>query len=197
MAFGADGTPADNVISYVANRQTTVGTGTAAVSSPIDMADAAALITETVCHTVEPTITAATQLIEIAVNQRARYRWVAAPGGELVVPATDLAGIGFRAKSPAYVLTVTTNVAFLGMRAQGYASITSPDGVAETDTHTCNHCGACPRPGQQEARGGRRLLPRVHEGDLRRCADKRTCTPFLKAIEQAEERYHKRRWMGF
>ena len=24
--------------------------------------------------------------------------------------------------------------------AQGYASITSPDGVAEADTFTCNHC---------------------------------------------------------
>lgn len=106
ILFGADGTPADNAMVYKADRQSTVGTGTSATPSPLDAGDAAALITATANNTIEPTITSATQLIEVPVNQRASYRWVAAPGGELVVPATNTTGIGFRAKSPGYTGTV-------------------------------------------------------------------------------------------
>lgn len=105
ILFGTDGTPADNVMSWKADRQSTVGTATSAVPAPLDAADAAALITANVNNTVEPTVTAATQLLEVGVNQRASYRWVAAPGGELVVPAVNVTGIGFRAKSPAYTGT--------------------------------------------------------------------------------------------
>lgn len=112
LMFGTDGTPADNAMVYKVDRQTTVGTGTAATPSPLDSQDAAALITATVNHTIEPTVTAATQLVEIAMNQRASYRWVAAPGGELVVPATNVAGLGARAKSPAYTGTAQCNLHF-------------------------------------------------------------------------------------
>lgn len=112
VMVGADGTPADNAITYKLDRQTTVGTGTAATASPMDAGDAAALITETVNNTVEPTVTSATQMFELAVNQRASYRWVAAPGGELVVPATNAAGLGLRAKSAAYTSTVTGTLHF-------------------------------------------------------------------------------------
>jgi len=110
VMFGADGTPADNAMSYKLDRQTTVGTATSATPAPLDAGDAAALITCNVNHTAEPTVTAATQLIEVGVNQRASYRWVAAPGGELVVPATNTAGIGLRSKSPAYTGTVLCSI---------------------------------------------------------------------------------------
>lgn len=112
VMFGADGTPADNVVVYKIDRQTSTGTRTAATAAPLDVTDAAALITVGVNTTIEPIVTAATQLLEIGVNQRASYRWVAAPGGELVVPATNVAGLGFRAKSPAYTSTVTNAVQF-------------------------------------------------------------------------------------
>lgn len=107
VMVGADGTPADNALVYKVDRQTSVGTGTAAVGSPLDDGDAAGLIVETVNNTIEPTVTSATQMFELAVNQRASYRWVAAPGGELVVPATNVAGLGLRAKSAAYTSTTT------------------------------------------------------------------------------------------
>ena len=99
MTFGTDGTPADQTVQYKVDRQTTTGTRTTAVAAPLDAADAAALMTCGVVTTIEPTVTAATQLLEIATNQRATYRWVAAPGGELVVPAVTTNGIGGRAKS--------------------------------------------------------------------------------------------------
>lgn len=105
VTFGTDGTPADNSVTYKIDRQTSTGTRTSAVPAPLDAADAAALITAGVVTTIEPTVTAATQLLEIATNQRATYRWVAAPGGELIVPATNVAGLGGRAKSPAYTGT--------------------------------------------------------------------------------------------
>lgn len=112
VTFGADGTPADNQVTYVINRQTTTGTRSAAVPAPIDSSDAAALITAGVNTTIEPTITAATQLLEIATNERATYRWVAAPGSELIVPATNTAGLGGRAKSSAYTGTVLCSLLF-------------------------------------------------------------------------------------
>jgi len=110
MMFGVDGTAADNVIVWKVDRQTSTGTRTAIVPPPLDTGDAPILIVVGVNTTIEPIITATTQLVELAVNQRASYRWVAAPGGELVVPAVNVAGIGVRAKSPAYASTVTVNV---------------------------------------------------------------------------------------
>ena len=112
LMVGVDGTPADNVVVWKADRQTSTGTRTAATPAPLDAADAAALITVGVNTTIEGIITASTQLIEIAVNQRASYRWVAAPGGELIVPATTTTGIGIRAKSPAYTSTATAALHF-------------------------------------------------------------------------------------
>lgn len=112
MTFGCDGTPADNAVTWKVDRQTSTGTRTAAVPAPLDVGDAAALITAGVNTTIEPTVTAATQLLEIATNQRATYRWVAAPGSELVVPATNVAGLGGRAKSPAYTGTALGSVLF-------------------------------------------------------------------------------------
>lgn len=112
VMIGADGTPADNAVSACVDRQTTVGTGSAATAAPLDGGDAAALITETTNNTIEPTITANTKLIEVTFNQRASYRWCAAPGSELVVPATDVAGLGLRAKSPAYTGTMLGSCQF-------------------------------------------------------------------------------------
>lgn len=112
LTFGTDGTPADNTVTYKVDRQTTTGTRTAATPAPLDAGDAAALITAGVNTTIEGTITSATQLLEIATNQRATYRWVASPGGELVVPATNTTGLGGRAKSPAYTSTTVATVHF-------------------------------------------------------------------------------------
>lgn len=113
IEFGADGTPADNVLTFKVDRQTTVGTGTAATAAPLDAADVAALLVSTVNHTAEPG-TVNNTLIEIPVNQRSSYRWVTLPGSgaELVVPATTVNGIGCRAKSPAYTGTGIARIHF-------------------------------------------------------------------------------------
>lgn len=105
VGVGTDGTPSDVSITYKLDRQTTVGTGTAATPAPRDTGDAAALLVYTVNHTAEPTVTAATQLLEVPYNMRQTFQWWAPPNGELIIPAVNVAGIGLRAKSPSYTGT--------------------------------------------------------------------------------------------
>ena len=65
----------------------TNGTGTAVTPNALDPA-AAALATAKSNYSVEPTATVNSSLFNVGVNQRASYRWVAAPRSELVFPAT-------------------------------------------------------------------------------------------------------------
>lgn len=114
---GPSGVPnaTDCEIAWTVIKQTTAGTGGVALTvNALDQADAA---TGTVCIgslTAEPT-GAETGIIDtLGANQRASYRWVVAPGGpgELVIPATNLAGIGIRAKSSNYASTVNVGMLF-------------------------------------------------------------------------------------
>jgi hypothetical protein len=75
-------------------RCTAAGTSTAVVPQPLDPADATTEMDAGENHTIEPTYTAAAILLQIPLNQRATFRWVAAPGGELVAPATASNGLG-------------------------------------------------------------------------------------------------------
>mgnify|MGYP007071651626 CR=1 FL=1 len=97
--LGSDAAAADNAASYKLQRGTTVGTwagsgGAAITPKPLDMADPAATFTanQGVCS-AGPTLTSGEFLLGFAVNQRATFRWVAAPGGELVLPATASASL--------------------------------------------------------------------------------------------------------
>ncbi len=104
---GADGAPnsTDCAIIYDWIRQTTLGTGTSATPSPLDLADTAAGLVCTVNYTVEPSVTVS--LISVALNQRNSQRWIAKDQkSSLIVPATNVAGIAGRARSPTYASTV-------------------------------------------------------------------------------------------
>ena len=107
LMLGTDGTPADNAIVWDVSRQTADGTATTVTPLPLDPADSAMLGVAKVHYSAEGTITAASDVFNVGVNQRASYRWVAAPGSELVGPATHAAGFALRAKSPGYTSTVT------------------------------------------------------------------------------------------
>ena len=97
MWFGNIGAPADQVTVYTVGRITADGTGSAVTPSPLDAADRASQCTCLENHTSEPTYTSGGELLELPLNHRATFRWVAAPGGELVTPATDNNGIGMKA----------------------------------------------------------------------------------------------------
>ena len=97
FTVGSEGTPADVALNYTCIRFTASGTGGAVVPEPLDADAPASLLTVEDNHTIEPTYVTDDILWRIAANQRATYRWVAAPDSELMVPATADAGMGWAA----------------------------------------------------------------------------------------------------
>lgn len=98
LTFGSDTTPADSAFIIIGQRCTTAGTGTTVTPNALDPADAAvaATIVATGTVTADPTLTANAFVFPgFALNQRASFRWVAAPYGELIIPATTSNGIAF------------------------------------------------------------------------------------------------------
>lgn len=112
LLMGTNGTPADNAVEFDVSRQTAAGTATAVTPNALDPADPACLAASSANATAEGTITANSSVFLIGINQRASYRWVAAPGSELVFPATNLAGFAMRAKSPGYTSTADAAMLF-------------------------------------------------------------------------------------
>lgn len=99
---GASGTPADNALVWTLMRFTVAPTSTAVTPQALDPGEPTAQLTAGETATAEGTVTANSEMIELPINQRASYRWVAAPGGELVVPASSGNGISARVKSAGY-----------------------------------------------------------------------------------------------
>jgi len=96
LVLGNIQAPADQAFHVGVGRTTTTGT---AASNPtpnkLDPGDVAAVATAGITHSAEPTYDA-TNLLEIPLNFRASFRWVANPGYELVVPATASNCLGVR-----------------------------------------------------------------------------------------------------
>lgn len=110
MIFGCEGAAADNPFLYVVQRFTAAGTSTAVTPRPLDPADAATEADAGQNHTVEPTYTANQELLDIALNQRATFRWQQDPAYGLVYPATASNGIGIQTPtSSALVITSTVH----------------------------------------------------------------------------------------
>lgn len=112
ILIGTNGTPADNAMEFDIARLTAPSTSAFASANPLDPADAAAASGSIANSTTEGTYTSSGQVWYVGINQRASYRWVAAPGSELLWPATSSAGLGLRARSPAYTGTATGTVLF-------------------------------------------------------------------------------------
>lgn len=111
VEVGADGAPnaADTTIVYSWDRTTADGTGTSVTPPPLDVTDAAALLTYKANYTVEPTVTANTGLLVLALNQRNSQRVSYEDDKCLVIPAVNLSGIVGRAKSAIFASTVVFN----------------------------------------------------------------------------------------
>lgn len=113
LVVGSDATPADAATKLAIQRSTTSGLGTTiVVPPPLDSADPASLMQWVSAWTsTQPTITAVTTLLQVAMNQRATFRWVAVPDSELVVPATIWAGLSLMS----IVASAVANYAFTAM----------------------------------------------------------------------------------
>ena len=120
ILVGTNGVPADNFVTFDLGRMTAFGsTATSGYTGSIssvssnfatDIADGLIQAWVTVNSSVETGNTFVQSLWNVGVNQRASYRWVAAPGSEFVYPATSSAGLGLRAQSGGYTQTVTGTV---------------------------------------------------------------------------------------
>jgi len=110
FVVGSDATPADAATKLALQRVTTSGLGTTAVVPPaLDGGDPASLMQWFSAWTsTQPTVTAVSTLLQVAMNQRATFRWVAVPDSELVVPATLASGIAIMS----IVASATANYAF-------------------------------------------------------------------------------------
>ena len=108
FTFGTIGTPSDSVVTLTLLRYnaTAATLGTAFTPLQLDTSDAANAVTGVVALTSEGTGVGTTVLFKVGLNVRATYRWVAAPGGELIMAAstTTAGSISVGALSPAYVL---------------------------------------------------------------------------------------------
>jgi hypothetical protein len=106
--FGSEAAAADNPFLWQVARVTAGGTVTGVTPQPLDPADAATESDAGENATAEPTYTANAIMLSIPLNQRASYRWVAAPGGELVGPATASNGFGIKTPTASAVAITTT-----------------------------------------------------------------------------------------
>ncbi len=89
--------PSDNLLSVRLHRFVTAdGAGTARVPNPVDPADGACVATGLVNHTTEPTTYSTDEEVlgSFAQHMRATYRWIAAPGKEIVVANVASEGVG-------------------------------------------------------------------------------------------------------
>ncbi len=109
--IGPDNVPnaTDCPIQWSIDVMTAAGTGTALTPQVNDIGggDAAAQLTYTANYTAEPTVTASSNLWYMGLNQRASYRiQLRDEWSSIIVPAVNLKGPVFRAKSPNYTSTV-------------------------------------------------------------------------------------------
>lgn len=111
ILFGHGAAPADTVIRWEVPRGTTSATGTAAVENNLDIDAPTAEVLSEEEVTVGPTVTVNSQVLDFDLNQRATFRWVAAPGGEILIPASATGSVFFNASSASYtgIARITTH----------------------------------------------------------------------------------------
>lgn len=127
ILIGTNTAPADNYLEYdvcratIGTTPTAVTLGVSSISSnfavDVDPNDARnSLNWIAINSTAEGGIAANTEIWYVGVNQRASYRWVSAPGSELMWPPNSSAignnGLCLRARAGSYVGTTTGSILF-------------------------------------------------------------------------------------
>ncbi len=114
FSIGHSGAPDDKSITWLIRRLTAVGTeGAGVVPAKTDLASPVAQLDGAEDHSVEPTYTAATELWDEPLNQRATWQLWTSPKFAFKIPATANAGIGFTPQSATYVLPAEASAMWL------------------------------------------------------------------------------------
>jgi len=108
VLVGTAGTPADSYVEWQINRITTSSSATAATAGnlALDTADANPNILPSVNSSLSSASGA--PVWYVGMNQRASYRWVCAPGSELVWPTTTSNGLALNVRGTATVNPTAT-----------------------------------------------------------------------------------------
>lgn len=89
LLIGSPATPGNQAAQFAIRRTTARGTQSASFTpKPLDPADVACNATWDSAWAANPTITAASDLLVIAMNQQASWQWMVDPTYGLVIPAT-------------------------------------------------------------------------------------------------------------
>lgn len=101
LIIGGAGTPGDNSATFYVGRTTAVGTeGSGLIPNNLDAAGPAGDCDSGLgVFSGEPTYTAVKQFLRVALNHRATFRWVANPGNELIMTATQNNGAGIKSSA--------------------------------------------------------------------------------------------------
>lgn len=101
VIVGSVATPGDQAADFLLNRSTAVGTeGSGLIPNNVDPVGPAGDCDSGLgVFSGEPTYTSAKQLLAFQLNQRATFRWVANPGYELKMTATQNNGAGLQTVS--------------------------------------------------------------------------------------------------
>ncbi len=115
ISVGCSASPADQATKFYFARTTALGTeGTGFVPNNLDPAGPAGEYDSGFGHSVEPTYTANKQLLVVGINQRATFRWVAAPESEIILAATQNNGGGLYSVAATGTAIHQATVMFLG-----------------------------------------------------------------------------------
>src|SRR5688572_9208681 len=94
MIIGSPATPANQAADFGVRRTSAAGTTSSAfVATKLDPADPVAIAVFDITWSANPTITASSDLCNIAMNQQATAQWMVDPSNGLVIPATAAAGL--------------------------------------------------------------------------------------------------------
>lgn len=94
LVIGSPATPANQAGHFAVRRTSAAGTTSSAfTATKLDPADGAAIAVFDLTWAVNPTITASSDVHNVAMNQQATYQWMVDPANGIVIPATSGAGV--------------------------------------------------------------------------------------------------------
>ncbi len=114
LNVGCVAAPADAATQFAVIRTTAAGTEGSGFT-PVNLDPGGPVSTSDFgvgVFSVEPTKTGSSELLVFSVNQRATFRWVAAPGGELILPATQNNGACLQSVSSTVVTAHEASILF-------------------------------------------------------------------------------------
>jgi hypothetical protein len=110
IVMGSEATPQDSIFKWSMFACSAMGTSTGVTPKALDINNInAAAILGGENHTIDATPVGGS-VLAVALNQRATFRWVAAPGGELISASTASSGFALYTPTASALIAVTATV---------------------------------------------------------------------------------------